>query len=124
VTDRSRSRLGHGRQDLLEILDDRYARRGTLLASRVPVDHWHDVVGDPTVGDAILDRLLNNAHRVTLKGAFDDTVLRLAEVRLNALDFNPHTPNPPPIHGDRHCVESAIGLAESVIGIAGIRTCD
>ena len=47
---------------------DRYARRGTLLASQVPVEHWHDVVGDPTFGDAILDRLLNNAHRITLKG--------------------------------------------------------
>ena len=44
-----------GRHDLLEVLDDRYARRGTLLASQVPVEHWHDVVGDPTFGDAILD---------------------------------------------------------------------
>ena len=59
---------GQGRHDLLEVLDDRYARRGTLLASQVPVEHWHDVVGDPTFGDAILDRLLNNAHRITLKG--------------------------------------------------------
>ena len=50
---------GQGRHDLLEVLDDRYARRGTLLASQVPVEHWHDVVGDPTFGDAILDRLLN-----------------------------------------------------------------
>ena len=56
---------GQGRHDLL---DDRYARRGTLLASQVPVEHWHDVVGDPTFGDAILDRLLNNACRITLKG--------------------------------------------------------
>ena len=61
----SRARDGH---DLLEVLDDRYARRGTLLASQVPVEHWHDVVGDPTFGDSILDRLLNNAHRITLKG--------------------------------------------------------
>ena len=59
---------GQGRHDLLEVLDDRYARRGTLLASQVPVEHRHDVVGDPTFGDAILDRLLNNAHRITLKG--------------------------------------------------------
>ena len=51
---------GQGRHDLLEVLDDRYARRGTLLASQVPVEHWHDVVGDPTFGDAILDRLLRN----------------------------------------------------------------
>ena len=42
---------GQGRHDLLEVLDDRYARRGTLLASQVPVDHWHDIVGDPTSGD-------------------------------------------------------------------------
>ncbi len=60
---------GQGRHDLLEILDDRYARRGTLLANQVPVEHWHEVVGDPTFGDAILDRLVNNAHRIDLKGA-------------------------------------------------------
>ena len=59
---------GQGRHDLLEVLDDRYARRGTILASQLPVEHWHDAVGDPTFGDAILDRLLNNAHRITLKG--------------------------------------------------------
>ncbi|MDE2796797.1 MAG: IS21 family transposase [Gemmatimonadota bacterium] len=59
---------GQGRHDLLEVLDDRYARRGTVLASQLPVEHWHDAVGDPTFGDAILDRLLNNAHRITLKG--------------------------------------------------------
>jgi DNA replication protein DnaC len=56
------------RHDLLEILDDRYARRGTLLTSQVPPDLWHDVVGEATFGDAILDRLLHNAHRITLKG--------------------------------------------------------
>ena len=67
-TRRGRRGTGQGRHDLLEVLDDRYARRGTLLASQVPVEHWHDVVGDPTFGDAILDRLLNNAHRITLKG--------------------------------------------------------
>lgn len=57
-----------GRHDLLEVLDDRYARRGTLVTSQIPVDHWHELVGDPTFGDAILDRLLHNAHRITLKG--------------------------------------------------------
>ena len=59
---------GESRHDLLEVLDDRYARRGTILASQLPVDHWHDVVDDPTFGDAILDRALNNVHRITLKG--------------------------------------------------------
>jgi len=57
-----------GRHDLLEVLDDRYARRATLVTSQVPVDHWHELVGDPTFGDAILDRILHNAHRITLKG--------------------------------------------------------
>ena len=59
---------GQGRHDLLEVLDDRYGRRGTILASQLPVEHWHDAIGDPTFGDAIVDRLLNNAHRITLKG--------------------------------------------------------
>ena len=59
---------GQSRHNLLEVLDDHYARRGTILASQLPVEHWHDVVGDPTFGDAILDRVLNNAHRITLKG--------------------------------------------------------
>jgi DNA replication protein DnaC len=57
-----------GRHDLLEVLDDRYARRGTLVTSQLPVDHWHELVGDPTFGDAILDRLVHNTHRITLQG--------------------------------------------------------
>ena len=57
-----------GRRDLLEILDDRYGRKATLVTSQVPVDHWQEIVGDATVGDAILDRLVHNVHRTTLKG--------------------------------------------------------
>jgi len=57
------------RRDLLEVLDDRYQRRATLVTSQTPTDHWHELIGDPTFGDAILDRLLHNAHRITLKGA-------------------------------------------------------
>jgi DNA replication protein DnaC len=56
------------RRDLLEILDDRYAARSTLVASQIPVERWHDYLDDPTVADAILDRLIHNAHRITLKG--------------------------------------------------------
>jgi DNA replication protein DnaC len=56
------------RRDFLEILDDRYGRRATLVTSQLPIEHWHDVVGDPTFGDAILDRLVHNTHRITLKG--------------------------------------------------------
>jgi DNA replication protein DnaC len=56
------------RHDLLELLDDRYATSATLVTSRIPVDLWHDGIGDPTFADAILDRLLNNAYRIVLKG--------------------------------------------------------
>jgi DNA replication protein DnaC len=56
------------RRDLLEIVDDRYDRSSLLITSQLPVDRWHNVIGDHTFGDAILDRVVHNAHRVTLKG--------------------------------------------------------
>ena len=55
-------------QDLLEILDDRYGRSSTLVATQVPLAEWHARFPDPTIGDAILDRLVHNAHRLALKG--------------------------------------------------------
>jgi len=55
-------------QDLLEILDDRYDRASTLVATQVPVPEWHARFPDPTLGDAILDRLVHNAYRLALKG--------------------------------------------------------
>ena len=56
------------RRDLLEIVEDRAGRRATLVTSQIPVEHWHDLVGDATFGDAILDRLVHHAHRITLTG--------------------------------------------------------
>ena len=56
------------RRDLLEILDDRYGMRSTIMTSQVPVAKWHDCVGDPTHADAICDRVLHNAHKIVLKG--------------------------------------------------------
>jgi DNA replication protein DnaC len=56
------------RRDLLEIIEDRTGRRATLITSQVPIDHWHDLIGDATFGDAILDRLVHHAHRITLTG--------------------------------------------------------
>lgn len=56
------------RRDLLEIMEDRYATRSTILTSQLPPAKWHDHLGEPTVADAICDRLLHNAHRVALKG--------------------------------------------------------
>jgi len=55
-------------RDLLEILDDRYDRKSTLITSQLPVDQWHGYLGDRTVADAILDRLVHNSHRLLLKG--------------------------------------------------------
>lgn len=56
------------RRDVLEVLEDRYGRRATLVTSQLPVEHWHELIGDPTFGDAIMDRLVHGAHRITLKG--------------------------------------------------------
>jgi DNA replication protein DnaC len=56
------------RRDLLEIAEDRCGARATIITSQLPTAKWHDHVGDPTVADAFCDRLLNNAHRIVLKG--------------------------------------------------------
>ena len=56
------------RHDLLEVLEDRYGDRSTIVTSQLPVKRWHDWVGDPTLADAILDRLVHNAYKVELKG--------------------------------------------------------
>jgi DNA replication protein DnaC len=56
------------RRDLLEIIDDRYQRKSTIITSQLATDHWHQYIGDPTLADAILDRLVHNAYRITLKG--------------------------------------------------------
>jgi len=56
------------RRDLLEMLEDRYGRRSTLVTSQLPVEHWHEALGDPTLADAILDRLVHQAYKLALKG--------------------------------------------------------
>jgi DNA replication protein DnaC len=56
------------RHDLLEILEDRHGLRSTLVTSQLPVEHWHETIGEPTLADAILDRLVHNAYKITLKG--------------------------------------------------------
>jgi DNA replication protein DnaC len=56
------------RHDLLEVLDDRYGHTSTLVTSQLPTAEWHGWIGDPTLADAILDRLVHNAHKITLKG--------------------------------------------------------
>lgn len=56
------------RRDLLEILEDRYDRRSTIVTSQFPIDKWHQIISDPTLADAILDRLVHNAYKINLKG--------------------------------------------------------
>ncbi len=56
------------RRDLLEVIEDRYERKATLIATQLPVTEWHGVIGDPTLADAICDRLVHRAHRIALKG--------------------------------------------------------
>ena len=56
------------RRDLMEIIEDRYEAKSTLITSQLPVDTWHDVIGEPTFADAILDRIVHNAYRIKLDG--------------------------------------------------------
>ena len=56
------------RRDLLEVIEDRHGSASTIITSQLPVEHWHEVIGDPTIADALLDRLVHNAHKINLKG--------------------------------------------------------
>ena len=56
------------RRDFLELCDDRYQRRSMILTSQLPLAHWHEQIGDPTLADGILDRLVHNAHRIEMRG--------------------------------------------------------
>lgn len=56
------------RRDILEVLEDRHGIRSTIIVSQIPTEKWHDLIGDPTIADAVLDRLVHNAHMITMKG--------------------------------------------------------
>jgi DNA replication protein DnaC len=56
------------RRDLLEVIEERHGATSTLVTSQLPIENWHDHIGDPTIADAIMDRLIHNAHRIQLKG--------------------------------------------------------
>lgn len=56
------------RHDLLEVLEDRYGRRATAITSQLPIEKWHEWISDPTLADAILDRVVHNAHKIKMKG--------------------------------------------------------
>src|ERR1700687_4272449 len=71
---------GEQRHDLLEVVDDRHQRGSTIITSQVPIEHWHEVIADPTIADAVLDRLVHNAHRLALKG---DSMRKITAQRAN-----------------------------------------
>jgi DNA replication protein DnaC len=56
------------RRDLLEVVEDRHGAASTIVATQLPIEHWHENIRDPTIADAILDRLVHNAHKINLKG--------------------------------------------------------
>ncbi|WP_352893524.1 ATP-binding protein [Mesorhizobium sp. M1342] len=56
------------RLELLEIFEERYRRKSTLITAQLPIAHWHAMIGEPTIADAILDRIIHNAQRITLEG--------------------------------------------------------
>jgi len=58
---------GNQRLMLLEIIEDRHGRKSTIIASHLPVSQWHDVIGDPTIADSVLDRIVHSSHRIELK---------------------------------------------------------
>ncbi|MCK0193067.1 ATP-binding protein, partial [Arenibacter sp. F20364] len=58
----------HAREALMDIIDDRYNKASTIIASQIPVSAWYDIIGESTIADAILDRIVNSSHRLDLKG--------------------------------------------------------
>jgi DNA replication protein DnaC len=81
--------------DLLEVIEDRAGLRSTIVTSQLPVGHWHEALGEPTVADAILDRLVHDAYRLELRGAS----MRRAEVTDGAA-VAAAEPRPGPVSGD------------------------
>ena len=71
------------RRDLLEIVDDRHGRVSTVITSQLPVAHWHEHIGNPTIADAVLDRLVHTAHRIELKG---ESLRKLRALKAAKLD--------------------------------------
>jgi DNA replication protein DnaC len=58
----------HAREALMDIIDDRHNKTSTVISSQIPVSAWYDIIGEGTIADAILDRIVNSSHRIDLKG--------------------------------------------------------
>ena len=77
------------RRAQLEVVDDRHGRSSTIVTSQLPVDHWHEHIGSPTIADAVLDRLVHGAHRLELKGESMRKLRAASASKLNRLDEQP-----------------------------------
>lgn len=73
------------RRDLLEVIEDRHGLSSTIVATQLPIENWHDNIRDPTIADAILDRLIHNAHKINLKG---QSMRKLHSSLTNKTDFD------------------------------------
>jgi hypothetical protein len=100
------------RRDLLEIVDDRYDRGSLIITSQLPLGRWHEVIGDPTLADAILDRIIHAAHRIELKAVGRPTAGRghRSGVGAQAVDVWPNLP-PVPDPGERVPARGGQGTA-------------
>lgn len=64
----------HARETLMDIIDDRYNKSSTIISSQIPVSAWYDIIGEGTIADALLDRIVNSSHRIDLKG-YDNNLI-------------------------------------------------
>lgn len=73
------------RQDFMEIIEDRHGKRSTIIASQLPIETWHDIIGEQTIADAILDRMVHNSIRIELHGESLRSKNTLAKIQQNSI---------------------------------------
>jgi hypothetical protein len=111
------------RRDLLEILEDRYDVLSTLVTSQYPLGNWHELIGDPTLADAILDRLLHNSYKIKLKG--ESMRKRREKLTQTEQDRRPHNPIPASLRSDSCplCTGTVVQFPpESLSSFTGMRS--
>nr|WP_286434483.1 ATP-binding protein [Myroides odoratimimus] len=73
------------RQDFMEIIEDRHGKRSTIIASQLPIETWHDIIGEQTIADAILDRMVHNSIRIELHGESLRSKNTLLKIQQNSI---------------------------------------
>lgn len=100
------------RMSLMDIIEDRYGKKTTILTSQVPVKNWYDLIGDKTVADAVLDRLVLNALRIELHGASLRKLLNMKNTTFDtqSLKLNPHCIRTQCPNDDRNLIFSQVEM--------------